>query len=185
MHILLSTYMKKLLVTMKTFVLLTDKTEDETITITFGYVMPTMLALLFISVTCYCVHKYIHIHKQKHPTNLVSVFCCRRSPPTLAFTAELCVFQGSKQAWRKPWLAPNKSSSCHWDQEKKTSLRVIKYKINRVITQVWNDQNRAVGLGSHCLKQGLRCTRQGLSGCQNSINLSKMKHCENSIEKSY
>ncbi|XP_068864630.1 interleukin-20 receptor subunit alpha isoform X2 [Aphelocoma coerulescens] len=50
---------------------LKDKTEDETITITFGYVMPTMLALLFISVICYCVHKYIHIHKQKHPTNLV------------------------------------------------------------------------------------------------------------------
>uniref|UniRef100_A0A8C3GTT1 Interleukin 20 receptor subunit alpha n=1 Tax=Corvus moneduloides TaxID=1196302 RepID=A0A8C3GTT1_CORMO len=50
---------------------LRDKTEDETITITFGYVMPTMLALLFISVICYCVHKYIHIHKQKHPTNLV------------------------------------------------------------------------------------------------------------------
>ncbi|XP_039915218.1 interleukin-20 receptor subunit alpha isoform X2 [Hirundo rustica] len=50
---------------------LKDKTEDETMTITFGYIMPTMLALLFISVACYCVHKYIHIHKQKHPTNLV------------------------------------------------------------------------------------------------------------------
>ncbi|NXC59593.1 I20RA protein, partial [Aleadryas rufinucha] len=50
---------------------LKDKTEDDTITITFGYVMPTTLALLFISVICYCVHKYIHIHKQKHPTNLV------------------------------------------------------------------------------------------------------------------
>ncbi|NXY57337.1 I20RA protein, partial [Callaeas wilsoni] len=50
---------------------LKDKTEDETITVTFGYVMPTTLALLFISVTCYCVHKYIHIHKQKHPRNLV------------------------------------------------------------------------------------------------------------------
>ncbi|XP_041279845.1 interleukin-20 receptor subunit alpha [Onychostruthus taczanowskii] len=50
---------------------LKDKTEDETITITFGYIMPTMLALLFISVSCYWVHKYIHIHKQKHPTNLV------------------------------------------------------------------------------------------------------------------
>uniref|UniRef100_A0A8C0ZF19 Interleukin 20 receptor subunit alpha n=1 Tax=Cyanistes caeruleus TaxID=156563 RepID=A0A8C0ZF19_CYACU len=50
---------------------LKDKTEDETITITFGYIMPTILALLFISVACYCVHKYIHIHKQKHPTNLV------------------------------------------------------------------------------------------------------------------
>uniref|UniRef100_A0A8C5TH84 Interleukin 20 receptor subunit alpha n=1 Tax=Malurus cyaneus samueli TaxID=2593467 RepID=A0A8C5TH84_9PASS len=48
-----------------------NKTEDKTITITFGYVMPTMLALLFISVTCYSVHKYINIHKQKHPTNLV------------------------------------------------------------------------------------------------------------------
>ncbi|NWS34223.1 I20RA protein, partial [Polioptila caerulea] len=50
---------------------LKDKTEDETIAITFGYFMPTMLALLFISVACCCVHKYIHIHKQKHPTNLV------------------------------------------------------------------------------------------------------------------
>ncbi|NWV76575.1 I20RA protein, partial [Dasyornis broadbenti] len=50
---------------------LKDKTEDETIKITFGYVVPTMLALLFISVTCFCVHKYIHVHKQKHPTNLV------------------------------------------------------------------------------------------------------------------
>ncbi|XP_037990032.1 interleukin-20 receptor subunit alpha isoform X1 [Motacilla alba alba] len=50
---------------------LKDKTEDETITITFGYIMPTMLALLFISVACYWVHKYLHIHKQKHPTNLV------------------------------------------------------------------------------------------------------------------
>ncbi|XP_066035046.1 interleukin-20 receptor subunit alpha isoform X2 [Chamaea fasciata] len=50
---------------------LKDKTEDETVTITFGYIMPTILALLFISVTCYGVHKYIHIHTQKHPTNLV------------------------------------------------------------------------------------------------------------------
>ncbi|NXI16201.1 I20RA protein, partial [Irena cyanogastra] len=50
---------------------LKDKTEDETITITFGYIMPTTLAFLFISVSCYWVHKYIHIHKQKHPTNLV------------------------------------------------------------------------------------------------------------------
>ncbi|NWV23032.1 I20RA protein, partial [Origma solitaria] len=50
---------------------LKDKTEDETITITFGCVMPTMLALLFVAVTCYCVHKYIRVHEQKHPTNLV------------------------------------------------------------------------------------------------------------------
>ncbi|NXO75356.1 I20RA protein, partial [Sitta europaea] len=50
---------------------LKDKTEDEIVTIAFGYFMPAMLALLFISVACYCVHKYIHIHKQKHPTNLV------------------------------------------------------------------------------------------------------------------
>uniref|UniRef100_U3KEI6 Interleukin 20 receptor subunit alpha n=2 Tax=Ficedula albicollis TaxID=59894 RepID=U3KEI6_FICAL len=50
---------------------LKDKREDEAITITFGCIMPTTLALLFISVACYCVHKYIHIHKQKHPTNLV------------------------------------------------------------------------------------------------------------------
>ncbi|NXM77633.1 I20RA protein, partial [Serilophus lunatus] len=50
---------------------LKDKTEEETIRIAFGYVLPTMLAVLFISVACYCVHKYIHGHKQKHPTNLV------------------------------------------------------------------------------------------------------------------
>ncbi|NXP28665.1 I20RA protein, partial [Scytalopus superciliaris] len=50
---------------------LKDKTEDETIRITFGYVLPTMLAVLFILVTCYSVHRYIHVHKQKHPTNLV------------------------------------------------------------------------------------------------------------------
>ncbi|NXQ32424.1 I20RA protein, partial [Alaudala cheleensis] len=50
---------------------LKDRTEEETTTITFGYIMPTMLILLFISLACYCVHKYIHIHKQKHPTNLV------------------------------------------------------------------------------------------------------------------
>ncbi|NWR29883.1 I20RA protein, partial [Tachuris rubrigastra] len=48
-----------------------DKTEAETIRITFGYVLPTILAVFFISVTFYCVHKYIHVHKQKHPTNLV------------------------------------------------------------------------------------------------------------------
>ncbi|NWI91585.1 I20RA protein, partial [Pitta sordida] len=50
---------------------LKDKTEEETLRIAFGYVLPTMLAVLFISVACYCVHKYIHVHKQKHPTNLV------------------------------------------------------------------------------------------------------------------
>ncbi|XP_055570585.1 interleukin-20 receptor subunit alpha isoform X1 [Falco cherrug] len=50
---------------------LKDKTADETITIIFGYVLPIMLAVLFISVTCYCVHRYIHVIKQKHPTNLV------------------------------------------------------------------------------------------------------------------
>ncbi|NWR67523.1 I20RA protein, partial [Bucorvus abyssinicus] len=50
---------------------LKDKTEDETVTIAFGYVLPIMLAVLFISMTCYCVHRYIHVSKQKHPTNLV------------------------------------------------------------------------------------------------------------------
>ncbi|NXU52902.1 I20RA protein, partial [Turnix velox] len=50
---------------------LKDKTTDETITILFGYVLPIMLALLTISMTCYCVHRYIHDSKQKHPTNLV------------------------------------------------------------------------------------------------------------------
>ncbi|NXV27372.1 I20RA protein, partial [Rissa tridactyla] len=50
---------------------LKDKTTDETITIVFGYVLPIMLAVLSISMTCYCVHRYIHVSKQKHPTNLV------------------------------------------------------------------------------------------------------------------
>ncbi|KFQ70986.1 Interleukin-20 receptor subunit alpha, partial [Phaethon lepturus] len=50
---------------------LKDKTADETITIVFGYVLPIMLAVLFISMTCYCVHRYIHVSKQEHPTNLV------------------------------------------------------------------------------------------------------------------
>ncbi|NXF04482.1 I20RA protein, partial [Smithornis capensis] len=53
---------------------LKDKTEEETIRIAFGYVLPTMLAVLFISVACYCLHKYIHVRKQKHPTNLVWQF---------------------------------------------------------------------------------------------------------------
>ncbi|NWZ54405.1 I20RA protein, partial [Haliaeetus albicilla] len=50
---------------------LKDKTADETITVTFGCVLPVMLAVLFISMTCYCVHRHIHVSKQKHPTNLV------------------------------------------------------------------------------------------------------------------
>ncbi|NWX46914.1 I20RA protein, partial [Steatornis caripensis] len=50
---------------------LKDETANETITIVFGYVLPIMLAVLFISMTCYCVHRYIHISKQKHPKNLV------------------------------------------------------------------------------------------------------------------
>nr|XP_009930290.1 PREDICTED: interleukin-20 receptor subunit alpha [Opisthocomus hoazin] len=50
---------------------LKDKTADETVTIVFGCVLPIMLAVLFISMTCYCVHRYIHVRKQKHPTNLV------------------------------------------------------------------------------------------------------------------
>ncbi|KFQ34589.1 Interleukin-20 receptor subunit alpha, partial [Mesitornis unicolor] len=50
---------------------LKDKTADETITIIFGYVLPIMLAILFISIVCYCMHKYIHVSKQKHPRNLV------------------------------------------------------------------------------------------------------------------
>jgi len=115
---LLSEYIKKLLSTMKTFILLTDKTADETVTIVFGCVLPIMLAVLFISMTCYCVHRYIHVRKQKHPTNLVSLLCCRRSLPTLALTGELYVFQGSESAERKPCLAANKSPSCYSDQEK-------------------------------------------------------------------
>ncbi|NXL53089.1 I20RA protein, partial [Podilymbus podiceps] len=50
---------------------LKDKTVDENITIIFGYVLPVVLAVLFISMTCYCVHRYIHVSTQKHPTNLV------------------------------------------------------------------------------------------------------------------
>ncbi|KAM9382170.1 interleukin-20 receptor subunit alpha [Phaethornis superciliosus] len=50
---------------------LQDKTAAETIKIIFGYVLPIMLAALFISMTCYCVHRYIHVSKQKHPKNLV------------------------------------------------------------------------------------------------------------------
>ncbi|XP_030346439.1 interleukin-20 receptor subunit alpha isoform X2 [Strigops habroptila] len=50
---------------------LKDKTADEAMTVIFGYVLPIMLAVLFISMICYCVHKYIHVSKQKHPTNLV------------------------------------------------------------------------------------------------------------------
>ncbi|KFQ16742.1 Interleukin-20 receptor subunit alpha, partial [Merops nubicus] len=52
-------------------VTLQDKTADETITTVFGYVLPIMLVVLFISMTCYYVHRYIHVSKQKHPTNLV------------------------------------------------------------------------------------------------------------------
>ncbi|NXY44716.1 I20RA protein, partial [Ceuthmochares aereus] len=50
---------------------LKDKTSDETITVVLGYVLPIMLAVLFISMICYCVHRYIHVSKQKHPKNLV------------------------------------------------------------------------------------------------------------------
>ncbi|XP_071596890.1 interleukin-20 receptor subunit alpha isoform X2 [Heliangelus exortis] len=50
---------------------LQDKTADEAIKIVFGYVLPIMLAALFISMTCYCVHRYIHVSKQRHPKNLV------------------------------------------------------------------------------------------------------------------
>ncbi|KAM9195758.1 interleukin-20 receptor subunit alpha [Mergus octosetaceus] len=50
---------------------LKDKTADEIITVIFGYLLPIMLAVLLISMTCYCVHRYIHVSKQKHPTNLV------------------------------------------------------------------------------------------------------------------
>lgn len=50
---------------------LKDKTTDETITVVFGYILPIMLAVLFTSVACCCVHRYIHVSKQKHPTSLV------------------------------------------------------------------------------------------------------------------
>ncbi|NXC42613.1 I20RA protein, partial [Penelope pileata] len=50
---------------------LKDKTADETVTVIFGYILPIVLAVLFISMACYCVHRYIHVSKQKHPTNLI------------------------------------------------------------------------------------------------------------------
>ncbi|NXX90641.1 I20RA protein, partial [Centropus bengalensis] len=50
---------------------LKDKTADETVTVVLGYVLPITLAVLIISAICYCVHRYIHVSKQKHPTNLV------------------------------------------------------------------------------------------------------------------
>ncbi|XP_065589320.1 interleukin-20 receptor subunit alpha isoform X2 [Cyrtonyx montezumae] len=50
---------------------LKDKTTDETITVVFGYTLPIMLAVLFTSMVCCCVHRYIHVSKQKHPTSLV------------------------------------------------------------------------------------------------------------------
>ncbi|NXU75341.1 I20RA protein, partial [Oreotrochilus melanogaster] len=50
---------------------LQDKTADEAIKIVFGYVLPIMLAALFISMTWYCVHRHIHVSKQRHPKNLV------------------------------------------------------------------------------------------------------------------
>ncbi|NXN09223.1 I20RA protein, partial [Indicator maculatus] len=50
---------------------LKDKVADETTTIIFGYVLPVMLTVLFISMACYCVHRYIHVIKQKHPKSLV------------------------------------------------------------------------------------------------------------------
>ncbi|KAM8809397.1 interleukin-20 receptor subunit alpha [Eudromia elegans] len=50
---------------------LKDKTADQIITKLFGYVLPIVLVVLFISVACYYVHRYIHVSKQKHPTNLV------------------------------------------------------------------------------------------------------------------
>ncbi|NXX45202.1 I20RA protein, partial [Tricholaema leucomelas] len=50
---------------------LKDKTSGETATIIFGYLLPVILTVLFISIACYCVHRYIHVIKQKHPTNLI------------------------------------------------------------------------------------------------------------------
>ncbi|NXN93818.1 I20RA protein, partial [Rhinopomastus cyanomelas] len=50
---------------------LKDQTTKETVRITFGYVLPVMLAAFCISTTCYCVRRYINASKQDHPTNLV------------------------------------------------------------------------------------------------------------------
>lgn len=110
MFILLVEYIKKLLRAIKMFVLLTDKTADEIITVIFGYLLPIMLAVLLISMTCYCVHRYIHVSKQKHPTNLVSILCCRRMLPTLAREVH---FPGGSHGYPH-----TKSSGCCSDQEK-------------------------------------------------------------------
>ncbi|XP_062429741.1 interleukin-20 receptor subunit alpha [Rhea pennata] len=50
---------------------LKEKTADQTVTVLFGYILPIILVVLFISMACYWVHRYIHVSKQKHPTNLV------------------------------------------------------------------------------------------------------------------
>lgn len=98
MCMLLSEYIIKLSSTTKTFALLTDKTTDETITVVFGYILPIVLAVLFTSVACCCVHRYIHVSKQKHPTSLVCILCCWMMLPALDLTAELYIFQEETKA---------------------------------------------------------------------------------------
>uniref|UniRef100_A0A670I4N8 Interleukin 20 receptor subunit alpha n=1 Tax=Podarcis muralis TaxID=64176 RepID=A0A670I4N8_PODMU len=51
----------------------TKKKTQEAVTILLGYILPVLLTVLIILVSCCCVYRYIHITKQKYPTNLVRV----------------------------------------------------------------------------------------------------------------
>uniref|UniRef100_A0A8C4Y0L0 Interleukin 20 receptor subunit alpha n=1 Tax=Gopherus evgoodei TaxID=1825980 RepID=A0A8C4Y0L0_9SAUR len=46
-------------------------TVEQTVTIVFGCILPIILTGLIISMAGYYVHRYTHVSKQKHPTNLV------------------------------------------------------------------------------------------------------------------
>ncbi|CAI5770172.1 interleukin-20 receptor subunit alpha isoform X1 [Podarcis lilfordi] len=50
---------------------LRDSAFKEAATILLGYILPVLLTVLIILVLCCCVYRYIHITKQKYPTNLV------------------------------------------------------------------------------------------------------------------
>ncbi|XP_006112787.1 interleukin-20 receptor subunit alpha isoform X2 [Pelodiscus sinensis] len=50
---------------------LKDPTVEQTVTIVFGYILPIILTAFIVSMAGYCVHRYIHVSKQKHPPNLV------------------------------------------------------------------------------------------------------------------
>ncbi|KFQ51469.1 Interleukin-20 receptor subunit alpha, partial [Nestor notabilis] len=94
---------------------LKDKTADEAMTVIFGYVLPIMLAVLFISMICYCVHKYIDVSKQKHPTNLVWHYTdkCRERVfiPCEKIVVNLITVNGDeyKPSWESSHLPERKS----------------------------------------------------------------------------